>query len=216
MLDITNLISGLARERPVFHSEADFQHSLAWYIHETIPNTGVRLEFRPPRSDAMYLDIWLPRIGVALELKYLTRELKARHQCEYFELRNHSAAPTRRYDFLNDIQRLENVQILPKFRAGFAILLTNDRTYWNPPTRHDTVDREFRIHEGRRVNGTMTWSERTSAGTKRGRNSPIILNGAYDIHWRDYAETGDGRHRRFRYLTVKTSCRGPVRGKSRE
>ena len=33
-LDIHNLMQGLSYSRPVFHSEADFQHALAWHIHK--------------------------------------------------------------------------------------------------------------------------------------------------------------------------------------
>ena len=33
MLDISDLMTGLAVSRKVFHSEADFQHALAWHIH---------------------------------------------------------------------------------------------------------------------------------------------------------------------------------------
>ena len=31
--DVIELLPGLAGERPVFHSEADFQQALAWAIH---------------------------------------------------------------------------------------------------------------------------------------------------------------------------------------
>ena len=30
----------MALERPLFHAEADFQHALAWKIHETYPECG--------------------------------------------------------------------------------------------------------------------------------------------------------------------------------
>lgn len=33
--------------RPIFHSEADFQFSLAWIIKEIYPNCEIRLEFVP-------------------------------------------------------------------------------------------------------------------------------------------------------------------------
>ena len=37
MLDIKGLLTALAESRKVFHSEADFQHALAWHIHQTMP-----------------------------------------------------------------------------------------------------------------------------------------------------------------------------------
>ena len=37
MLDISGLVASLADTRKVFHSEADFQHALAWHIHHAMP-----------------------------------------------------------------------------------------------------------------------------------------------------------------------------------
>lgn len=36
MLELPQLMSLLAKRRPLFHSEADFQHALAWHIKEEI------------------------------------------------------------------------------------------------------------------------------------------------------------------------------------
>ena len=135
MLDITNLMNDLACDRPVFHSEADFQHALAWCIHDAIPDGGVRLEFKPFPAEPMYLDIWLPGIGVAVELKYKTRKLNLLREGESFALRDQSAQDISRYDFLKDIQRLEQLRKLPNARVGFTVLLTNDPSYWKHPSR---------------------------------------------------------------------------------
>ncbi|MYC65061.1 MAG: hypothetical protein F4X12_01865 [Acidobacteriia bacterium] len=189
----------------MFHSEADFQHALAWCIHERIPDGGCRLEFKPFPSKPIYLDIWLPGIGTAFELKYLSRKLNFFREGESFALRNQGAQDIRRYDFLKDIQRLEQLRTLPNVLAGFAILLTNDPTYWNPPLSPNTVDAAFRLHEGRTITGEMTWSERAAAGTTKGREEPIRLNGSYVLHWHDYADLGEGSYQRLRYLAVQTT-----------
>ena len=93
-LDIHGLMRGLAETRPVFHSEADFQFALAWRIRE---ETGqdVRLEFPPFPGEGMYLDLWVPDIGTAVELKYVTREHTVAVDGESFSLRNHAAHPPR-------------------------------------------------------------------------------------------------------------------------
>ncbi len=44
MVSIEALLATLAGSRKVFHSEADFQHALAWQIHEAMPDSQVRLE----------------------------------------------------------------------------------------------------------------------------------------------------------------------------
>ena len=73
MLDIHNLMVDLSKQRPIFHSEADFQHALAWQIHETMPNCEIRLEmpYRVSQGN-WHLDIWLQTMEIAIELKYRT------------------------------------------------------------------------------------------------------------------------------------------------
>ena len=206
MLDVTNLMNALARDRPVFHSEADFQHALALRIRDANPDGGVRLEYKPLPAERMYLDIWVRGIGVAVELKYRTRELNLVLEGESFTLLNQGAQDICRYAFLKDIQRLEALHTLKSAQAGFALLLTNDPLYWKPPSRPDTIDAAFRLHEGRTITGEMAWSERASAGTTKNRENPIHLNGSYDLRWQDYADNmGDGHNHRFRYLAVRTS-----------
>ena len=69
-MDIRRLLMELAKCRKVFHSEADFQHTVAWHIHQTTSDSQIRLEF--PMSTEhrkMYVDIWLPLEKIAIELK---------------------------------------------------------------------------------------------------------------------------------------------------
>ena len=207
MFYVNKLMSGLARDRPVFHSEADFQHALAWRIHERWPNERVRLEYKPFPDEKMYLDLWLPKMGVALELKYTTQELNIEHEGETFALRSHSAQDVRRYDFLKDIQRLERLEKLSKRRApqvGFAILLTNDCAYWKPPRRRHPNDEAFRLHKGQKKEGKMAWSKQAGSGTTIGRRAPICLKGSYSLKWKHYATMREGKYREFRYLAVQT------------
>ena len=44
MFNISQLLGDLALEKPVFHSELDFQHPLAWRIREVVPGTELLLE----------------------------------------------------------------------------------------------------------------------------------------------------------------------------
>ena len=78
MLDIEGLLNSLAEVRKVFHSEADFQHALAWQIHQAAPDSQVRLEVDafPDQDRRRFLDIWLPVDGIAIELKYVTKKLE--------------------------------------------------------------------------------------------------------------------------------------------
>ena len=45
MIVIEDLLAKLARRRPVFCSEADFQHELAYEIQKSDPSLNVRLEW---------------------------------------------------------------------------------------------------------------------------------------------------------------------------
>ena len=109
-LDIDGLMKGLSKQRPIFHSEADFQHALAWRIHETIPGCQLRLEYPfPHEGRRMYLDTWLPNEGVAIELKHFTARLELDCGGEQFSLRDQAASDLARSGFLEDVQRLEYV-----------------------------------------------------------------------------------------------------------
>lgn len=204
MLDIHGLMRSLSQSRPLFHSEADFQHSLAWLIHEQTPEHDVRLEYPSELPDKrIYLDIWVPSPSIAIELKYCTRSLKASQNGEKFKLLHQRAQDTRKYDFLKDIQRLEQLhKSHTECKSGYAIFLTNEPLFWEPPRRSGTVDADFHLYEGRQVKGTMAWSAHASKGTMRGREDPIHLSGAYTAHWQDYSDVQTARGGKFRYLVV--------------
>ena len=216
--DIDLLMRCLSDTRQIFHSEADFQHALAWKIHESIPDCDICLE-RPfsedeTENERIHIDIWCRTLKVAIELKYYTRSLKYLSADEQFALKNQGAQPTKRYDFLKDIQRLEQLIKKDKAKYGFAVLLTNDPSYWKTPAQkwEETKDAKFRLHEGRKVkvtckNSKLAWKSDTGEGTKKGRECPIeIKMGPYELGWRCYSELkGDKKedNRQFRYLAVK-------------
>ncbi|MCY3918487.1 MAG: hypothetical protein OXG38_01615 [Chloroflexi bacterium] len=202
LADVEATLKQLAHERPVFHSEADFQHAFAWGLRERFPDLRVRLEYPlPSESGGAYADIWLPTPEgpVVLELKYWTRETRVTWADEEFSLRDQSANDIRRYDFLKDVSRVERLVADKRARAGAVIAITNDHLYWQEG-RPNTVDAEFRIHEGRRLSGTMRWSDAASAGTTQSREAPITLRGEYLPAWRPYSTVPGGPYGEFRYL----------------
>lgn len=217
LLDMPQLLKSLANLRPVFHSEADFQHALAWHIHSSFPALDVRLEYPLPGDVDQHMDIvvWDNQETVTIELKYKTDILMTSIGGEAFVLRSHRAQDCGRYDYLCDVQRLETWAANSKSHSttGYAVFITNDPSYWNPPTRSRTpVDNAFRLHEGRTVCGTMQWSQGASQGTVRNRESPIILNRSYILRWVDYAQVTPftppnlgpiKMHTYFRYLMTQ-------------
>lgn len=205
--DIDQVLKLLAEQRPIFHSEADFQFALARQIETLMPDCGIRLE-RPFSFDGAnrYLDLWLRTPGIAIELKYRTRCLSFPHKGESFSLKSQSAHDLGRYDFIADIRRIEHIAAGRRmadgdpFSQGYAVLLTNDHLYWKEG-RKRTIDEEFRIHKGRTLKDSMAWSRQASKGTTKKREQPLRLSGCYELHWRRYSRlpTENGE---FRYLAV--------------
>ena len=208
---IQDILAALALRRPVFHSEADFQHALAWQIQLTHPKANVRLEKQVSADGVrVHLDLLVqePSYELAIELKYKTRATTLIHAEETFSLRNQSAQDVGRHDFLKDIQRLERYTQGHPGSTGYAVLVTNDRTYWNLARKTNAVDSEFRLHEGRVVEGGVTWGAMASAGTKHKREATIMLAGKYKMVWSDYSSPGQGNAGTFRYVLLRVPSDG--------
>lgn len=208
MLDLNQILESLAKKRPVFHSEADFQHALAWEIHHAKPDAAIRLEL-PVRADdgrAVHIDLLVVsgHQRFAIELKYKTALLNARRGSEQFSLRGQSAQDCGRYDFLSDVVRLERYVASEQPAMGFALLLSNDRLYWEE-TRQGNISAKFSIHDTREIisNASMDW---TRDGYTKGREAPITCQSRYSCSWRDYSTIKEGRstmrNGRFRYLLL--------------
>ena len=208
MYDIHAVMKSLAVRRPVFHSEADFQFALAWHIHELAPGCEVRLESKPFPGKRVYLDIWLPILETAIELKHATQTLDIEFGGERFVL-GESARDKSRYGFLEDVERLERIVSDTRAKYGLAIMLTNDSQYWKPPQPdwQSTVDHEFRIHDGLSKTGELRWSSAASESTIGSRTSPIFLSGYYVPRWVDYSKVDANRNSQFRYLVFEVDKR---------
>jgi len=201
--DIHALLAGLAEKRPVFHSEADFQFALAWQIKE---QTGldVRLEYPHIPKERVYLDIWLPEVEAAIELKYFKKKLDVEVGGEQFALPNQGAQDINRYHFVSDIERVEGAG------RGFAVALTNDPGYWTRGIKEHPIDAAFRLHEGRTLpaNKPLAWARHAATGLSK---RPVRLQNSYALAWRDYgpplAGTAEAGNRQFRYLAVKAERR---------
>jgi len=205
IIELKRILKSLSLKRKIFYSEADFQHAFAWEIHKKYPDTYVRLEYPIMINNMWYIDILVKYENqiIPIELKYKTRKIKCSHNKERFHLKNQGAQDHGRYDFLWDIYRIE--QLKNKFNnlTGYAIFLTNDSLYWKEPRKSNTVDSMFRIHNGKEVNGSLSWSNDASAGTKKGREDKILLKNKYQIKWEDYSRVNSNRHNEFKYLFLE-------------
>ena len=201
MIDLPFLLQCLASRRPVFHSEADFQHELAWEIRVQFPEIGVRLE-RPLDEffGATDLVLFEGRAAFGVELKFCSRATRLDCLEEVFRLKQHGAHPLRRYDICKDVQRMESFNA--RHQHGSAVIvLTNDSAYWKGNGRANVCDDAFRISESRTLQGHLDWGANASAGTRRKRESPIDLVGSYNLKWKPYSEV-DGKRGQFQYLLI--------------
>lgn len=205
-VELDKIMGALSEKRPVFHSEADFQHALAWEIQRAYPDSRIRLEYVAPEL-RYHLDILVHAGGEAIpiELKYKTRRGVWTVEDERFEAVNQSARDIARYDFIKDIFRVE--QMVSAFSApyGYAVLLTNESSYWRPGRSADTIDAAFKLHDGRLLTGELAWKEHAGAGTTKGRAAPLILGGRYPLHWQDYSLLDESGAGRFRCLAVRVT-----------
>jgi hypothetical protein len=199
MIDIDSALAALAVRRPIFHSEADFQHALSWQLQIDHPDAALRIETRPERG--IHLDILVVHEGrrTAIELKYLPDRFAGTVMGEHFDIPRRSAHDISRYDFCKDIWRLETMIAGGYADSGIAIALSNDGGYWRPGSKSDPIDAMFRIHNGRTVNGTLTWSDRAGVGTTKARTAPLPVGGNYACNWHLY---GNGKPVEFRYLAI--------------
>lgn len=219
--DVVGLLKTLSDERPIFHSEADFQHALAWKLHSTIPTASIRMEInspainRSPQQKAkskgrMRLDIraQIDKLYVGLELKYRTNELSTTMDGELFKLSKHSAYPIGRRAFLDDLRRLEYFVDHEWIDIGYAILLTNAYTYWNPSQGEYNCDKAYEIfHERSITPGSFDWAAHTGSGTKGKATTPITLRSAYRFQWHHYSTIPSTMNCQFKFLVVEVNSR---------
>lgn len=196
------MLAKLAQERPIFHSEADFQHALAWQIHAAHPEARIRLETRAERGIRLDLLVKIDDETVAIELKYLVSRVDQVLFEERFNLPNQAAQDISRHDFVKDVVRVERFVADGIADRGIALALSNDQGYWRSGTKLDPVDLMFRLNEGREISGALNWGLMAGAGTTKGREIPLSLTGRYRCDWQDYSsiERPSGKPIVFRYL----------------
>ncbi len=165
-------MTSLAAARPIFHSEADFQHAFAWQVHLMYPDARIRLEVRPDPAVREAVDMLCRVSGsrIAIEFKYLVRGLEALVDDEYFRLRDQGAQPLSRYDVVKDLERLERCCADDRADVGYAVVLSNDPLIWSPG-RAGSIDEAFRVQDGAVLSGTVGWAPHAGPGTMRGARS---------------------------------------------
>jgi hypothetical protein len=201
------MMTELANCRPIFHSEADFQFSLAWLIQTKCEQARIRLEYCPNNQNLEHVDIWVKqKRNIFIELKYRTKFLQVINNEEIYGLRSQSAQDAGRYYFLKDVERLERFVGDEKGNKGFAVLLTNDPAFWTAPGQRSRQpnDNSFRVHEGAEITGKLDWQRQLSE-SMRGEFPVFCLRKTYKAEWKDYSNPSEGSNGKFRYLMFEVS-----------
>jgi len=197
------LLAVLATSRPLFHSEADFQHAFARALWQADPDLDVRLEVRQLGPRPEYLDLLVlgPEVRTAIEFKYFTRRWQGTVNVgdEPYDLKGHAATDLARHGFVRDIERLERFGTATH-QNGLAIMLTNEPALWSRRGRTTTRDAAFRIHEDQVLAGALVW------GNGDYPANDLTLAGTYTCVWQDYSRLPDGSGP-MRYLLIETPAR---------
>jgi hypothetical protein len=218
-----NFLSNLSHRRPVFHSEADFQHELALEISRAGLDVRLEVPLGIPCPDnqereRVEIDLMVRSSGTsewtAVELKYVKVASHFLHGNEVFELKETWGTNLSRFDCLADFQRVERIVQTRHACSGFSVFLTNAEDAWG---RNVGVGRNmacrFSIHEGRVLNAAEAhdWTPSnpkvSSVSAKRlPPYAPLVFSSQQICKWTCYstlaAANGD-----FRYLML-SACVG--------
>lgn len=124
VIDLERVTLDLAQTRPVFHSEADFQFSLAILLHELYRDLAIRLDI--PQSHRITLDMLITSPSgddsFAIELKYQSALWSGDVVGQAFHLQNHGADDIGGYDIVKDVARIESLVAdgSGQFRCGHS------------------------------------------------------------------------------------------------
>lgn len=207
---IGEAMQALARKRALFHSEADFQHALAWEVQTAHPDAKIRLEKRVATNPNIDVDVLIELDGFVLgvELKYPRRGMTAEVDGELFTLAT-GADDHGRYFAVEDCARLERLVAAGTIQSGVLVLLTNVANVWEQPaSRRPVLYDAFRLHDGHILQGKMAWGDWGSPGGRpTGATGEITLIGTYPLVWHDYSTVAGVQ---FRYLLVGAPAPGRV------
>ena len=244
---LSKIIRGFANK--IFQSEAQFQFDLAWKLQQEgwgkakLEDMRMKVNKNNGKIGKCYTDIVLEQGGysVAIELKYKTAEYIDPNNRIY--LLDHDAVDLGRYDYLWDVHRIEllagkgnnkemdgEVEVLEGYNKGFAVLLTNEKNYWDkkymkPENGSQVNDNQFRIgcingRGGQLFDKDLDWKRdavkypnnyhyypatvltKTIAKNPTSYAQPIHLSQAYKYEWEDYLVTSQ-QNGDFKFVIIE-------------
>ena len=206
-----------AKKEILHYKEAQLQFNLALYLSKKIKDFEVCLEYTSYKDDKKLSEtdiILINKDGgyIPIELKYKTLSLGMKNN---FDLKNQSAQDLGRYNFIKDIKRLEELKYtkinaeesiinpnLKKYLFGFAVFLTNDKSYWE--IQHNNVGqgvnyKSFCIGD----NDTLKGELKVVNKKNKSKIKNIRLRDIYKCNWKEYHEfSAYKKNAIFKYLII--------------
>ncbi|GAB1433072.1 hypothetical protein MASR2M29_16970 [Spirochaetota bacterium] len=179
-----------------YHIEAQVQQKIGIEIFKrTYTNEKPiepTLEYRftnETRNTNEYIDIFFSyeKLKMGIELKYKT---SAKNETSYIQ---QGAQNNGKYDFIKDIYRLEKAKENGIIDKGFALLLTNDKSYWTAARKGSSV-KAFDLLAN-------TCTKEKYIPKWKDRKETLKLNNQYQITWLPDKSVGGGYT--FLYLIVE-------------
>lgn len=128
---IEELLESLAKDRPIFHNEQDFQFELARKISENVDSNSniiIRLEYfigesskdvseqkdsKKTKRNRIYVDIMIidnnKNEAIAIELKYKAKKFEFEYKNEWYSLKEQGARDFGCYYTFCDLKRIEKI-----------------------------------------------------------------------------------------------------------
>lgn len=203
MIDVEGEMSSLNQ---LYTVEEQFRFALAVQFLQEYGEEQVTVEWEALDGNRTDIGVRTEDIIVPIELKYLTAKSQVRDNRfgESFEIGGNHDSNRAHYDNVKDIKRVENI-VAEQGGSGYFILLSNIPNYWTEPSQNALHD-EFRIYEGKTLEGRLDWKDYRSWMKNRNRDQPIELDGTYQIKWSDFTyhdEIEVSGSSRFRYLVIE-------------
>lgn len=211
-MDIGKAMENLAKTKVLFRNEKDFRINLGRVLAYLYPDSKeLRYDATGFYPGAERVDILVTHedMSIGIELKYSwvvmgNTESVVYEGKEYWPPKYGQPDDIMRFNFLEDLQRLESVAMDQSDVIGYAILLTNKQGLWNPPRKRKPNDLMFRLHEDRgAIHGKLKWVGNPSKKTRKMTGDSITVRGNYSIEWHDFLEIPNVRNGTFRFLTIK-------------
>ena len=147
----------------------------------------------------------MPKEKIGIELKYKTKEATFRENGETFNLKQHGAQNLGRFDFFDDLRRLQLLKKENIIEKGYAIFLTNEPLYWRPIQRKN-FSSNFSMEDEKIIesNSKLDWNGNPSQGSVTRKrlfpNNPIIIENKHQLKWNEFSNL---KRISFKYLMIE-------------